>query len=65
MIVAVALGVLIVALGVASVLGWTVDTRDPDYGLGRVLQPRDSDEATGNLRGDAGPRSSVDRAAAF
>jgi hypothetical protein len=29
--------VLFAALGVASLLGRTVDTRDPDYGLGRII----------------------------
>lgn len=28
---------LIALLGVLSVMGWTVDTRDPEYGLGRVI----------------------------
>jgi hypothetical protein len=30
--------ILLVALGVASVLGFTPDTRDPDYGLGPVIR---------------------------
>jgi hypothetical protein len=29
--------ILLVALGVASVLGFTPDTRDADYGLGPVI----------------------------
>jgi hypothetical protein len=30
--------ILLVALGVASVLGFTPDTRNPDYGLGPVIR---------------------------
>jgi hypothetical protein len=29
-----------VALGIASVLGITADSRDPEYGLGRLLRDR-------------------------
>jgi hypothetical protein len=29
-----------VALSVASLLGLTPDTRDPEYGVGRLLDPR-------------------------
>lgn len=31
---------ILVVLGIASALGYTVDTRDPEYGLGRVCEPR-------------------------
>lgn len=63
-----ALLLLLIALGVAAALGKTADSRDPAYGLGALLAPRGQAEApaqTGNLRVDAGPRSSADRAAAF
>jgi hypothetical protein len=58
----------LIALGIASALGWTYDSRDPEFGLGRVISPREpkaSDVVAGTLPGDAGPRSSVDRAVAF
>jgi hypothetical protein len=32
--------VVLIALDVAALLGWTPDTRDPEYQLGRVLAPR-------------------------
>ncbi len=32
------LALMIVGLGIATALGWTADSRDPDYGLGRVLR---------------------------
>lgn len=32
--------VLLIGLDVAVLLGWTPDTRDPDYQLGKVLAPR-------------------------
>ena len=31
---------LIVALGVAALCGWTADSRDPEYSLGRLIAPR-------------------------
>ena len=31
--------VLLAALGVAAYLGRTADSRDPDYGLGRIIDP--------------------------
>lgn len=31
---------LVAALGVAAALGLTADSRDPEYGLGLVLRPR-------------------------
>jgi len=33
---------LIAALDAVSLLGWTADSRDPDFSLGRVLRPRPS-----------------------
>jgi hypothetical protein len=30
---------LFLVLGVLALLGWTADTRDPDYSLGRLLLP--------------------------
>jgi hypothetical protein len=59
---------LLIGLAVAAYRGHTPDTRDADYGLGRVVEPRETAPrvaATGNLPGKVGPRSSVDRAAAF
>jgi hypothetical protein len=38
--IALVLLILLVALGAASVLGFTPDTRDPDYGLGQVIGSR-------------------------
>jgi hypothetical protein len=32
--------IIIVGIGIASVLGWTADSRDPDYSLGKLLHPR-------------------------
>jgi hypothetical protein len=64
--VALVLLVLLIALGVASLLGHTTDTRDAAYG--RVIAFADLNRAVvpaGNLPGNAGPRSSVDRAVAF
>jgi hypothetical protein len=40
LIVSLALLTLLVALGVAAVLDLTPDTRDPEFGLGPVLHPR-------------------------
>lgn len=37
---------LLVVAGVASYCGWTADTRDPEYSLGRMTAPR----ATGQDR---------------
>jgi hypothetical protein len=31
---------LLVIAGIASYCGWTVDTRDPEYSLGRMTAPR-------------------------
>jgi hypothetical protein len=31
---------VIALLGVLAVLGWTADSRDPEYSLGRVLRHR-------------------------
>jgi hypothetical protein len=31
--------VLLAALGAAVLLGWTADSRDPDYGLGPIIDP--------------------------
>ena len=31
---------LLIGLVVASTLGWTSDSRDTDFGLGRLLAPR-------------------------
>jgi hypothetical protein len=59
---------LLIGLGIASYLGYTVDTRDPEYSLGRLLTSRESNaenDGAGNLPVNVGPRSSVDRAAAF
>jgi hypothetical protein len=58
----------LIFLGVASALGWTYDSRDPEFGLGLVVKPRESNAPTtvaGTLPGDDRPRSSVDRAVAF
>jgi hypothetical protein len=30
---------IIIALGVASAMGWTTDSRDPRFGVGPVLRP--------------------------
>jgi hypothetical protein len=30
---------LFAVLGIAAALGWTPDTRDPEYSLGRVTRP--------------------------
>jgi hypothetical protein len=30
----------LIACGLASAMGWTADTRDPDYSLGRIIDPR-------------------------
>jgi hypothetical protein len=60
--------VIIIAMGVAALLGWTADSRDPEYSLGKVLAPRaDSgrDATEPGTLPSSGPRSSVDRAAAF
>ena len=57
---------LLVTLGVAALLDRTVDTRDTAYG--RVVAFPDTSRSgvePGNLPGNAGPRSSVDRAVAF
>jgi hypothetical protein len=54
MVVVIGLLVLLVALGVATVLGWTADTRDPDYSLGRIVAPR-APEAGRADNGDAPP----------
>ncbi len=40
--------VLIAAFGAASALGLTADTRDPEYGLGRILDPRKVPPGTGS-----------------
>jgi hypothetical protein len=40
MVAVVVLLVVLIAFDVAALLGWTPDTRDPDYQLGRVLAPR-------------------------
>jgi hypothetical protein len=40
--IALVLLVLLVAVGVASVLGLAADTRDPEYGVGPLLVPRRS-----------------------
>jgi hypothetical protein len=40
MVVVLFLLAFLIACGVASVLGWTVDTRDPEYSLGRLVAPR-------------------------
>ena len=32
---------LIVAAGIAAVCGWLPDTRDPEFGLGRILRGRE------------------------
>ena len=38
---ALAIFLLVTALlGVASARGWTHDSRDPDYSLGRLIAPR-------------------------
>jgi hypothetical protein len=50
---AIVLLILSVALGAASLLGLTPDTRDPHYGLGPVMRsrsPRDAVEPTLNVR---------------
>jgi hypothetical protein len=39
LIVALALLALVIAAGVAAVTDRTPDTRDPDFGIGPVLQP--------------------------
>jgi hypothetical protein len=36
-IVSVIVGLGLLAVGIAGVLGWLPDTRDAEYGLGRVL----------------------------
>jgi hypothetical protein len=59
---------IIIGLGIAAVLGWTADSRDPDYALGKVLLPRPNSLPTSSAPGTlptSGPRSSADRAAAF
>jgi hypothetical protein len=64
--VALILLLLLIAAGVASALGCTVDTRDTDYG--RVVEAPGTGRRRahpGNLPLDAGPRSSADRAVAF
>jgi hypothetical protein len=40
--------VVLAALGVASMLGWTVDSSDPDFSLGRLIghHPRAADAAS-------------------
>jgi hypothetical protein len=30
---------LLIAAGIASICGWTVDTRDPEYSMGRLIPP--------------------------
>ncbi len=37
MVVIVVLGVGLLGLSVAGALGWVADSRDPDFGLGRVI----------------------------
>jgi hypothetical protein len=37
--------VLLLVLGAASALGWSVDSRDPSYGLGAVIDPRGDADA--------------------
>lgn len=31
------LGALILLVGLAALCGWTVDSRDPDFDLGRII----------------------------
>lgn len=38
MILLLVLGAVLAALGVAAYLGWTPDTRDPEYGVGPLLR---------------------------
>jgi hypothetical protein len=40
--------VVLAALGAASLLGWTVDSTDPDFALGRLIghHPRAADAAS-------------------
>jgi len=40
MIILAILAAFIVALSVASLLGLTADSRDPDYGVGPMIDPR-------------------------
>ena len=35
----------LIACSIASVMGWTADTRDPEYSLGRVIEPRQASGA--------------------
>ena len=60
----------LLALGLATVRGRTHDSRDPEFSMGRVFDwsaHRSGSDAppAGTLPTDPGPRSSVDRAAAF
>lgn len=48
--------VVLIAFDVAVLLGWTPDTRDPDYQLGKVLAPRPGRSAPDQLV-RAGPQA--------
>ena len=37
---------MFIALGVAAWRGWLPDTRDPEYSLGKLLEPRRKSDAT-------------------
>ncbi len=52
-------------LGLASIAGFTYDSRDPEYSLGRVIHSRHAVPEPRVLSGRRGPRSSADRATAF
>src|SRR5690348_16164170 len=56
---------LLIVAGVAAWRGWVPDTRDPEYSLGRPLQPRGESTARPDNLHRPSPRSSADRAAAF
>ena len=56
---------LLIVLGVAAWRGWLPDTRDPEYSLGKVLQPRGESPARPDNVQRSSPRSSADRAPAF
>ena len=55
----------IAALGVAAWRGWLPDTRDPEYSLGKVLEPRGESAVRPDNVLRPSPRSSADRAPAF
>ena len=52
MIILAILAALVVALSVASLLGLTADSRDPDYGVGPMIDPRRASERVVSLDRD-------------